>query len=106
MEGVGEVFDLVLGPVQRDTFVQATVGDPSGRRGDLLQRMQCSSRQEPSESPRHDPNDTECDERGDEHGVEDVIRVLLELRAQFLLCLMGALKRARLASSRFAQSAR
>ena len=42
VEGLGQVFDLVVGSVQCDAFVQAAVGDPAGGRGDLLQWMQRS----------------------------------------------------------------
>src|SRR6266545_2305070 len=49
VEGVCEVLDLVAGAVQGDAFVEAAVSDAAGGGGDLLQRVQRPSGEEPSE---------------------------------------------------------
>lgn len=59
VEGVSEVFDLVIGPVQRDAFVQAAVGDAAGGRGDPLQGAQRPAGQQPSKTTGDDTDDTE-----------------------------------------------
>src|SRR5439155_1837249 len=103
VKSVSEVLDFVVWPYESDAFVQAAVGDASGGRGNLLQRMQRSACDEPPESAGDDTDPTERHERGDEHGVEGVVPVLFKLRAQRVLCLMSGLLRGRFGSGGFRQ---
>ena len=82
VECVSEVFDLIVGPDEGDALVQAAVGNPPGGRGNLLQRTQRLACEEPSESSGDDTDDTEQDERGDEHCVEGVVSGLPKLRPE------------------------
>src|SRR6266568_2571679 len=83
-----------------DALVEAAAGDAAGGGGDLLQGMQCPACQEPPESGSDDADGPERDERGNEHGVEGVVSVPLELGAQRLLRLVGCLLRAWFGGSR------
>jgi hypothetical protein len=85
VEGVGEVFDLVVRPGERDAFVQAAIGDAARGRGDLLQRVQGPAGHEPSEPTGKQPNGGERDQRPDQHRAQGVVPVLLKLDAEIVV---------------------
>ena len=97
VEGVGEIFDLVVGAGQGDSFVQAAVGDSAGGGGDVLQRPQCPAGQQPAEPSGRGAEDAEGHQGGDEHRAHGVVVVLLVLGSQLLdqfrrhvVCRVGA----------------
>jgi hypothetical protein len=59
VEGVGEFLDFVVGPVERDAFVQIAFGHPPRGRGDVLQRLKRPAGQEPAEAARGDADRAE-----------------------------------------------
>jgi hypothetical protein len=79
VEGVGQVLELVVGPLQGDALLQVAVGDPAGGGGDVLQRPQRPPGQQPAEPSGGDADDPEGDQRGEQHRAQGVVAVLFGL---------------------------
>src|ERR1700722_17574405 len=62
VEGVGQLFELVVGSVETDPLVETLLGGSPGRRGDLVEGVQDPPAYGPPQDAGHDGGDAETDE--------------------------------------------